>query len=123
MHSVQSRLILISLLRPHQSRRRAEEPLMPHPFAGRNVSSMPGGIPPLSRRTLLRGLAGAAGLAAAVPVLAACGNGSGSSSATDTHTVSFGSNGSDPVPKKAYAATLAAFTKASGDQVKVNTVD
>ncbi|HEX3588709.1 MAG TPA: extracellular solute-binding protein [Pseudonocardiaceae bacterium] len=95
---------------------------MPHPFAGRNVASMPGGIPPLTRRTLLKGLAGAAGLAAAVPVLAACGGGS-ASSATDTKQVTFGSNGSDPVPKKAYAATLAAFAKSSGDQVKVNTVD
>jgi multiple sugar transport system substrate-binding protein len=95
---------------------------MPHPFAGRNVASMPGGIPPLTRRTLLKGLAGAAGLAAAVPVLAACAGGS-ASSATDTKQVTFGSNGSDPVPKKAYAATLAAFAKSSGDQVKVNTVD
>ncbi|HEX3649065.1 MAG TPA: extracellular solute-binding protein [Pseudonocardiaceae bacterium] len=91
---------------------------MPHPIAGRNVL---GGIPPLSRRTVLRGLLGAAGLAAAAPVIAACG--SGSASGTDTKLVTFGSNGSDPVPKKAYAATLAAFTKQSGDQVKVNTVD
>ncbi|HEX5117364.1 MAG TPA: extracellular solute-binding protein [Pseudonocardiaceae bacterium] len=93
---------------------------MPHPIAGRNVL---GGVPPLSRRTVLRGLAGAAGLAAAAPVLAACGSGSGSASGTDSKLVTFGSNGSDPVPKKAYAATLAAFGKSSGDQVKVNTVD
>lgn len=95
---------------------------MPHPFAGRNVS---GGMPPLSRRTVLRGLASAAGLAAAAPVIAACGgSGSGSGAgATDSKLVTFGSNGSDPVPKKAYASTLAAFTKQSGDQVKVNTVD
>lgn len=99
---------------------------MPHPFAGRNIASMPGGIPPLSRRTMLKGLMGAAGMAAAVPVLAACGGGSGGgsgSSATDTGTVTFGSNGSDPVPKKAYAATMAAFQQSSHDTVKINTVD
>jgi multiple sugar transport system substrate-binding protein len=95
---------------------------MPHPFAGRNL---PGGIPPLSRRTMLKGLLGAAGLAAAAPALAACGGGgsSSSSSSTDTKLVTFGSNGSDAVPKKAYAATMSAFTKQSGDQVKINSVD
>jgi multiple sugar transport system substrate-binding protein len=96
---------------------------MPHPFAGRNIASLPAGIPPLSRRTVIKGLLGAAGMAAAAPVLAACGNGGASSSSTDTKLVTFGSNGSDPAPKKAYAATLSAFTKSSGDQVKVNTVD
>jgi multiple sugar transport system substrate-binding protein len=97
---------------------------MPHPFAGRNVASMPGGIPPLSRRTALKGLMTAAGLAAAAPVIAACGGGgSSASSTTDSKLVTFGSNGSDPTPKKAYAATLNAFTKSSGDQVKINAVD
>ena len=38
-------------------------------------------------------------------------------------TVTFGSNGSDPVPKKAYAAVFKQFTKQSGIKVKVNTVD
>lgn len=96
---------------------------MPHPIAGRNIS---GGIPALSRRTMLRGLMGAAGLAAAAPVLAACGSGSGgsgSSGGTDTGSVTFGSNGSDAQPKSAYAATMAAFTKQSSDKVKINTVD
>ncbi|HEX5402747.1 MAG TPA: extracellular solute-binding protein [Pseudonocardiaceae bacterium] len=96
---------------------------MPHPFAGRNVGSIPGGIPPLSRRTMIRGLLGVAGLAAAAPVMSACGGGGSAASATDTKLVTFGSNGSDPIPKQAYAATLNAFTKSSGDQVKVNTVD
>ncbi len=100
---------------------------MPHPFAGRNISSLPGGIPALSRRTMLKGLLGAAGLAAAAPALAACsgsgGGSAGSSSSTDTGTVTFGSNGSDAKPKSAYAATMAAFTKQSGDKVKINTVD
>src|SRR5207244_4678692 len=38
-------------------------------------------------------------------------------------TVTFGSNASDPVPKKATAAVLAAFTKKTGTKVQVNTVD
>jgi multiple sugar transport system substrate-binding protein len=38
-------------------------------------------------------------------------------------TVTFGSNASDPVPKKAYANVFANFTKKTGISVKVNTVD
>jgi len=38
-------------------------------------------------------------------------------------TVTFGSNASDPVPKKAYANVMANFTKKTGIGVKVNTVD
>jgi multiple sugar transport system substrate-binding protein len=38
-------------------------------------------------------------------------------------TVTFGSNYSDPVPKKAIANVIANFTKKSGIDVKVNTVD
>jgi multiple sugar transport system substrate-binding protein len=38
-------------------------------------------------------------------------------------SVTFGSNASDDTPKKAYAAVFDAFTKASGTEVKVNTVD
>ena len=37
--------------------------------------------------------------------------------------MSFGSNGSDPVPKKAYANVFKAFTKKTGIEVSVNTVD
>ena len=44
-------------------------------------------------------------------------------SALAAGTVSFGSNGSDPVPKKAYANVFKAFTKKTGISVKVNTVD
>ncbi len=76
----------------------------------------------LSRRGLLRGtlLAGAAmGLA---PLAAACGDG-GSSSGGGGKTVSFGSNYSDAVPKKAMEEVFAAFEKKSGKTVKVNTVD
>ena len=38
-------------------------------------------------------------------------------------SVSFGSNYSDDVPKKAVQAVFDAFTKATGTEVKVNTVD
>jgi multiple sugar transport system substrate-binding protein len=92
---------------------------MPHPFLGQN-------IPALSRRTMLKGLLGAAGLAAAAPALAACGSGgsgSGTASSTDSGLVTFGSNGSDVKPKTAYASTLAAFTKQTSDKTKINTVD
>jgi multiple sugar transport system substrate-binding protein len=83
----------------------------------------------VSRRRVLQGLALGAGAVAATPLLAACGSSSSSSatsgapSASGGGSVSFGSNASDAVPKKAYADVFAAFTKASGTEVKVNTVD
>ena len=52
--------------------------------------------------------------------LVACGGGGGGSS---TGSFTFGSNASDPVPKKAYAAFVSAFEKKSGDKVTVNTSD
>ncbi|HET7388990.1 MAG TPA: ABC transporter substrate-binding protein [Nocardioidaceae bacterium] len=70
-----------------------------------------------SRRSFLKGAVALGGLAA-VPGLAACGSGASSST-----TVSFGSNQSDPVPKKAYAAFVKDFEKKSGLSVSVNTVD
>jgi multiple sugar transport system substrate-binding protein len=72
------------------------------------------------RRTLLRGLGGAAVLGAGIPLLSACG---GSGSAADPKTVTVGSNASDAVPKKAFADIYAAFTKQSGITVDVNTKD
>ena len=85
----------------------------------------------VSRRRVLQGLALGAGAVAASPLLAACGSSSDSSAASSGSgsasagggSVSFGSNASDAVPKKAYADVFAAFTKASGTEVKVNTVD
>ena len=78
-------------------------------------------LPATSRRSLLRGVGGAALLAGAgIPLLSACGS-SGSSS--DPKTVSLGSNSSDAVPKKAFAEIYAAFTKKSGIKVDVNTKD
>ena len=71
------------------------------------------------RRTMLKGMLGAAGLAVTPALLAACGSSGGSSA----NTLTFGSNGSDAVPKSAYAAVTSAFQKSSGLTVKTNTVD
>src|SRR3954470_11487641 len=73
-------------------------------------------VPPI-RRSVLKGMAGVAGLAAAAPaVLAACsssGSGDKKSSGAPAATtgggstggsISFGSNYSDPTPKDAFAA-------------------
>ncbi|WP_055525182.1 ABC transporter substrate-binding protein [Streptomyces graminilatus] len=77
-------------------------------------------VPGPSRRTLLRGVGGAAALGAGLPLLSACGS---SDTGTDTKTVTLGSNSSDAVPKKAFAEIYAAFTKKSGIKVDVNTKD
>ncbi|WP_340378834.1 ABC transporter substrate-binding protein [Streptomyces sp. SS7] len=77
-------------------------------------------LPSPSRRSLLRGIGGAAVLGAGIPLLSACGGGGTSS---DPKTVSLGSNASDAVPKKAFAEIYAAFTKQSGIAVDVNTKD
>ena len=83
------------------------------------------GNPSLSRRGLLVG--GVAGAAAAYGLTASGAAARGFSPALRralvAGTVSFGSNGSDPVPKKAYANVFKAFTKKTGIGVKVNTVD
>ncbi|RKS77406.1 multiple sugar transport system substrate-binding protein [Motilibacter peucedani] len=100
----------------------------------------------VDRRTMLKGIAGAGALAA-VPTLAACGGSSspsGSSAPASSSggaaasagtgsaggagaakgTITFGSNGSDAVPKAAYQAVADAFkAKNSGADVKINTVD
>jgi multiple sugar transport system substrate-binding protein len=79
-------------------------------------------LPSPSRRSVLRGVGGAALLAGAgIPLLSACGSSGGSSS--DAKTVSLGSNSSDAVPKKAFAEIYAAFTKKTGIKVDVNTKD
>src|SRR4051794_19967713 len=78
-----------------------------------------------SRRTLLKSLGLATAGIAAGPLLAACTGGSkpsssGGGSASKSLTV--GSGSSDDVPKRAYQAVFDAFSKQSGDTVKVNTV-
>src|SRR5262249_36865079 len=78
-------------------------------------------LPSPSRRSLLRGVGGAALLAGAgIPLLSACG---GSGAAADSKTVTVGSNASDAVPKKAFEQVYAAFKKQSGITVDVNTKD
>jgi multiple sugar transport system substrate-binding protein len=78
-------------------------------------------LPSPSRRSLLRGVGGAALLAGAgIPLLSACG---GSGAAADSKTVTLGSNASDAVPKKAFEQVYAAFKKQSGITVDVNTKD
>lgn len=77
-------------------------------------------FPAPSRRSLLRGMGGAALLGAGIPLLSACG---GSGTAADPKTVTLGSKASDAVPKKAFADIYAAYKKKSGITVDVNTKD
>ncbi|MEU1292110.1 extracellular solute-binding protein [Streptomyces sp. NPDC005840] len=77
-------------------------------------------LPPSRRRVLRRAGAGALLAGTGVPLLNACGGGAG---AGDPRTVTLGSNGSDAVPKAAYAEIYAAFRKKSGITVDVNTKD
>lgn len=79
------------------------------------------GIPAVDRRSLLKGFAGTAGLAALAPVLAACGGGSGGGG--NPKVVTFGSNGSDAKPKQAYSAVIDSFEKQSGLTVTTNVSD
>lgn len=79
------------------------------------------GVPAVDRRSLLKGFAGAAGLSALAPVLAACGG--GGSGGGNSKVVTFGSNGSDDKPKAAYAAVMSAFEKQSGLTVTTNVSD
>ncbi|MEU9338291.1 ABC transporter substrate-binding protein [Streptomyces sp. NPDC048290] len=71
------------------------------------------------RRSVVGGLFGLSAAALAAPVLTACGGGPGA----DPGTVTFGSNGADATPKKAYEAVTKAFATDSGLTVKTNTVD
>ena len=99
---------------------------MSHNRVQRSPSPSRVGFPIVDRRTILKGLLGAAGIAAA-PGLAACGSddegeGSGESGKA-TGTVTFGSNASDAIPKQAYAKILGDAKAAVGVDVKINTVD
>jgi multiple sugar transport system substrate-binding protein len=83
---------------------------------------------PFSRRTLLKGVAGVAGLAAVPGLLAACSSskkstGTSSSSSAASGTISFGSNYSDAAPKAAFAALCQAATANAGTKITINTVD
>jgi multiple sugar transport system substrate-binding protein len=84
-----------------------------------------------TRRNLLRGVAGAAGLAAVSGgLLTACGGSSssdkeksGGSGPVAGSTVTFGSNYSDPAAKAAFAALTTGATASTKVKVKINTVD
>jgi multiple sugar transport system substrate-binding protein len=75
----------------------------------------------LTRRKLL--VSGGLGLAAAGVSGPSAFGAMNRHLAADAGTVTFGSNYSDPVPKKAIAEVMANFTKVSATAVKVNTVD
>jgi len=81
-------------------------------------------IHPLSRRTVLRGTLLGAGALAVPAALAGCGDDKKPTGGDATNkSVTFGSNYSDDVPKKAFADTLAKFDSTKGFTTKVNTVD
>ncbi len=97
----------------------------------------------VSRRTVLKGVAGVAGLATVPAIIAACSTPAASSSAAApsaaapsaaapsaaapsaavSGSVTLGSNYSDAVPKGVLAGIVDTFTKDSGITVKINTVD
>ena len=105
----------------------------------------------VSRRTLLKGGAAVAALGGVSAFLAACGSSTAttapsaaaasaaaastapSAAAASTApsaaapsaagSITFGSNYSDPVPQKAFADTMAAFTQKTGIQCTINTVE
>jgi multiple sugar transport system substrate-binding protein len=96
----------------------------------------------VTRRTVLKGIAGVAGLTGASAFLAACSSAATNAPATAAPasqapavtpapasaapaigSLTLGSNLSDPTPKKAQEAVVAAFTQATGIAVQVNTVD
>jgi multiple sugar transport system substrate-binding protein len=83
------------------------------------------GLPTTSRRSLLRGAALGAAAFAVPASLVACGksgSNSGSGKTVDKN-VTFGSNYSDDVPKKALADVLATYQTSNSATVKINTVD
>ncbi|MGN6244144.1 MAG: ABC transporter substrate-binding protein [Motilibacteraceae bacterium] len=92
----------------------------------------------VSRRSVLKGAAGAGALVGLPALLAACGGsssgGSGGTSSSSASasagggavtgkTVSFGSNQSDEKPKAVVQKIMDAYQTASGNTVKINTVD
>ncbi|HEX7473360.1 MAG TPA: ABC transporter substrate-binding protein, partial [Candidatus Limnocylindrales bacterium] len=75
----------------------------------------------VTRRDVLKGVAGVAGLAALPAFVAACGTGTPAS--VSAGSIKVGSNYSDAVPKKVFQDIINTFTTQSGVQVTVNTVD
>ncbi|WP_375405752.1 ABC transporter substrate-binding protein [uncultured Amnibacterium sp.] len=79
----------------------------------------------VNRRNLIRGAGLGAVSLAGTGLLAACSTGGsgGSGASGGTGSTTFGSNASDDVPKKAFAAFVSAFEKESGNTVKTTTTD
>jgi multiple sugar transport system substrate-binding protein len=77
----------------------------------------------LSRRGFLKGSLGAGAALSLSGLLAACGGGDDDSGGSASKELTFGSNQSDAVPKKAYAEMTAAFQSSSGITVKTNTIE
>jgi multiple sugar transport system substrate-binding protein len=83
----------------------------------------------VSRRTALKVLAGAGGLAAAPGVLAACSSskkkdsGQTKAPAKGGGSITFGSNYSDPATKTAFAALVKSATASTKTKISVNTTD
>ena len=116
---------------------------MANPEAPRSPDGSSPSNPIVTRRRVLGGIAGVAGLATVPSLLAACGPGatpspsaagsapagsapagsaSASAGASLTGEVTLGSNYSDDVPKKAMQAAADSFTAKTGITVKINTV-
>jgi multiple sugar transport system substrate-binding protein len=112
---------------------------MPDPVTPRPASTA-GASRPVTRRQVLGGIAGVAGLAAAPSLIVACstpgaspagGSPAGGASATAATSaaasaggsITLGSNYSDPLPKKVVQGLVDKFVQQTGIQVKVNTVD
>ena len=113
---------------------------MADPVTPRPESAEPSS-PKFSRRQVLGGIAGVAGLAAAPSLIAACStpgsstapsassggsvaaSASAGGSTAASGSITLGSNYSDPLPKKVVQGLVDKFTAQSGVQVKVNTVD
>jgi multiple sugar transport system substrate-binding protein len=91
----------------------------------RSPSASPFGLPAVNRRSLLRGAVLGASAFAVPAALAACGGDKGSNTGTGTvdKNVTFGSNYSDDIPKKALGDVLAKYQTQNSATVKVNTVD
>jgi multiple sugar transport system substrate-binding protein len=99
-------------------------------------SPLPSGLSAVTRRNVLKGMAGVAGVVSVPALLAACGPGASPSTGAGTSapsaaggsaaaggSITLGSNYSDAVPKKALQDAVDKFTSQTGITVKVNTVD
>ena len=84
-------------------------------------------VPAVFNRRLFLGVGaaaiGAVGLAACGGSSSSGGSGGGGGGGDATGEVTFGSNASDAVPKKAFQSAFAGYTSSGGGTVKVNTVD